>query len=154
MSLARKALLSKYKIDQFIPEIDKTLGEELLVPTKIYVKPVLECIRKYDIHGLAHITGGAFTKLKRLSLNRKIGFMLKDMPKPPPIFTLIQNAGNISKKEMYRTFNMGIGFCLCVHPSDEKRVLKTLFGYGVYGKVIGYVEKKIGVYLEGKRLDD
>jgi phosphoribosylformylglycinamidine cyclo-ligase len=80
--------------------------------------------------------------------------MLNDMPKPPPIFKIIQNAGNISKKEMYRTFNMGIGFCLCVDPSEEKKVVKTLSRYGQHGKVIGYVENKIGVYLDGKRLDD
>jgi len=80
-SLARKTLLSKYSVKDKIKGIG-FLGNALLTPTEIYVKPVLEALEKYKIHGLAHITGGAFTKLLRL---KKIGFNLDSLPKTPPL---------------------------------------------------------------------
>jgi len=94
-SLARKALLSKYSIKSKIKGIG-ILGNALLVPTEIYVKPVLESIEKCTIHGLAHITGGSFTKLLRL---KQIGFEIDNLPKTPPLMQLIQDCG-INNEEM------------------------------------------------------
>ncbi|MEM3709600.1 MAG: phosphoribosylformylglycinamidine cyclo-ligase [Nitrososphaerales archaeon] len=147
LSLARKALLKKYKIDQFIPELGRSIGEELLIPTRIYVKPILEVLKKCEVHGLAHITGGAFSKLKRLSLKPKIGFLLDNMPEPLPIFQLIQKEGNISKKEMYRTFNMGIGFCVCTPKNEEDRIVKILSNYGLSARTIGKIVENPGVIV-------
>jgi phosphoribosylformylglycinamidine cyclo-ligase len=147
LSLARKVLLQRYKIDQFIPELGKSIGEELLTPTRIYVKPVLKLLKKCEVHGLAHITGGAFSKLKRLLMKPKIGFLLDNMPEPLPIFQLIQKEGNISKREMYRTFNMGIGFCVFSPMSEEDRIVKIFADYGMVARTIGKVIEKYGVII-------
>src|SRR3712207_1216676 len=97
------------KIQEFLT---KSIGEELLIPTNIYVKPIIELIKdkKVTIHGLAHITGGSFTKLRRL--NNKVRYNLSNLLSPFGIFKQIQKDGHIDVKEMYRTFNMGIGFCI------------------------------------------
>ncbi|MGB9659070.1 MAG: phosphoribosylformylglycinamidine cyclo-ligase [Nitrososphaerales archaeon] len=149
LSLARKALLQKYRIDEFIPELGKSVGEELLAPTRIYVKPVLEILKECEVHGLAHITGGAFSKLRRLLLKPKVGFLLDNMPEPLPIFRLIQKEGSITDKEMYRTFNMGIGFCVCSPKSEEDRIVKILAKYGMVARTIGSIVEKPGVIVRG-----
>lgn len=153
LSLARKMLLSKYKIQDNIMGLDESLGEELLKPTKIYVKPVLEVLRKVRVSGLAHITGGGFSKLMRLVKGRDLGFRIDDMPEAPAIFELIQKEGRISKREMYRTFNMGIGFCV-VAPSSESEIIENIFGeHNVKTYVIGQVVKGSGVYIDKVRVD-
>ncbi|RLG65141.1 phosphoribosylformylglycinamidine cyclo-ligase, partial [archaeon] len=95
------------------------------------------------VKGLAHITGGAFTKLRRL--NNKVGFDLGKMPKPPAIFKLIQEYGNIDTCEMYRTFNMGIGFCIIVDSSHSRKVVDTCTINGVRAYIIGKVTSEKGV---------
>lgn len=152
LSLARKALLQKYKIDQFIPELGRSIGDELLLPTRIYVKPVLEALKKCEVHGLAHITGGAFSKLRRLLLKPKIGFLLDDIPKPLPIFQLIQKEAHASDKEMYRTFNMGVGFCVCAPKSEEDRIIKIFANQGMGARTIGKIVEKSGVVIGDIRL--
>ncbi len=149
LSLARKALLQRYRIDEFIPELGKSLGEELLAPTRIYVKPVLEILKECEIHGLAHITGGAFSKLRRLLIKPRIGFLLDNMPEPLPIFQLIQKEGSITNKEMYRTFNMGIGFCVCSPKNEEDRIVKILAKHGMVARTIGKIVEKPGVIVRG-----
>ena len=97
----------------------------MLKPTRIYVKPVLKLLRKRaDIRGIAHITGGAFSKLKRLTYGARLDFDLNSMPEPLPIFTLMQKKGRISTKEMYNTFNMGIGLCIVTEKSEVSLVHK------------------------------
>ena len=152
LSLARKALLPKYKVDQFVPELEKSLGEELLMPTRIYVRPVLEVLKRCKVHGLAHITGGAFSKLERLLLKPKMGLLLDDMPEPLSIFQLIKREGSIAKREMYRTFNMGIGFCLCAPRDEEDQILKIFTKHGMRAKTIGKVIGKPGVIVRGIRV--
>ncbi|GIU71027.1 MAG: phosphoribosylaminoimidazole synthetase [Candidatus Nitrosocaldaceae archaeon] len=139
-TLARKVLLKHYKLDDKIKELRTTLGKELLKPTRIYVKQVLDIIDKHEIHGLAHITGGAFSKLNRLG-NYK--FVIDNMPKPKPIFRLIQEHAGLDDKEMFNTFNMGIGFCII---SKEK--IKGLKN----AHIIGRIEKGKGVYIHDIRL--
>ena len=104
-TLARKVLLSKYSVDDNADHILQTVGEELLIPTRIYVRPVMEIVRKQmKVHGLANITGGSFAKLPRL--NARVRYDLDGLPVPMGIFKQIQVDGGISSKEMYRTFNM------------------------------------------------
>ncbi len=146
-SLARKVLLSKYSIKDKIKGAG-ILGNLLLSPTEIYVKPVLEMLDKCKINGLAHITGGAFTKLLRL---KKIGFNLDCMPNPPPIFGLIQEQG-VKSDEMYKTFNMGIGFCV-IAPKDQVTKIKSIFRkYKIVNQEIGNIINKKGVFINSKRI--
>jgi phosphoribosylformylglycinamidine cyclo-ligase len=118
LTLARKLLLHK--------KPNRKIAMELLQPTRIYVKEVMRLLRsRVEIHGLAHITGGGYSKLKRLGSRAKVGFVLDHMPKPQRIFGELQAKGSLSDLEMYRTFNMGIGF-LIICPESGIRQLKTL----------------------------
>ena len=146
-SLARKALLSKYSLKDKIKGLG-TLGDALLEPTEIYVNPVLESIEECDIHGLAHITGGSFTKLLRL---KKAGYMIDNMPEPPEIFQLIENQ-DVEKEEMYKTFNMGIGFCL-IAPEEEGELIENIFKkQGLKSRQIGSIVEKKGVFVDSLRI--
>ncbi|MEM4298110.1 MAG: phosphoribosylformylglycinamidine cyclo-ligase, partial [Nitrososphaerota archaeon] len=153
LSLARKVLLPRYGLKERPKGLKRTLGEELLRPTRIYVRPVLEILQKgIEITGLAHITGGAFTKLRRIGDVAGIGFDLSDIPEPPPIFGLIQREGRVPDKEMYRTFNMGVGFCVCApsHSADEVEAVFRKYGMNTYR--MGRLVSKRGVTVKGLRL--
>ena len=145
-SLARK-VLSKYSLKQKFKGIG-TLGNALLKPTEIYVKPVLEAIEKCSIHGLAHITGGSFTKLLRL---KQIGFELDNLPKTPPLMQLIQDCG-VKSDEMYKTFNMGIGFCIISPQSEVKKIRKIFKNHKMATYEIGHISKKKGVFVNSKKI--
>ena len=146
-SLARKVLLSKYSLKDKIKG-SGTIGDALLEPTEIYVKPVLESLEECDIHGLAHITGGSFSKLLRL---KKTGYMLDNMPDPQEIFQLIENE-DVEKEEMYKTFNMGIGFCL-IAPEDEGELIEEIFKkHGLKSRQIGNIIEKKGVFVDSLRI--
>ena len=154
LSLARKVLFSKYKANEYVKELDNVLGNELLKPTRIYVKPVMDILRrKIYISGLANITGGSFSKLTRL-IDKSVGFRLDNYPKIPPIFNLIQNEGGISKREMFRTFNMGIGFCLITSRNEVENINNIFSTYNMNIHVIGRVIKKYGVYINNLRIDN
>ena len=144
-SLVRKVLLRRYKIKQKILELHTTLANELLRPTRIYVKPVLEVLRSIEVHGLAHITGGAFTKLTRLT--NKFGFELDNLPEPQEIFRLIKKHAKLNDREMYSTFNMGIGFCIIVPRGHEDAITHVFRRHGMRSSVIGRISDKKGVYI-------
>jgi phosphoribosylformylglycinamidine cyclo-ligase len=151
-TLARKILLSKYSVDDTAEHLVQTVGEELLVPTRIYVKPVMELFKKkIAVHGLANITGGSFTKLPRL--NKNVQYCLDDLPAPTGIFRQIQADGNVETGEMYRTFNMGVGFCVIAPKANVEQVIHTFKRYKMGCKVVGRIEKGAGVVatLEGKK---
>ena len=145
-SLARK-VLSKYSLKQKFKGVG-VLGDALLKPTEIYVKPVLEAIEKCSIHGLAHITGGSFTKLLRL---KQIGFELDNLPKTPPLMQLIQDCG-VNGDEMYKTFNMGVGFCIIAPQSEVKKIRKIFKSHKMTTYEIGSIRKKKGVFINSKRI--
>ena len=145
-SLARK-VLSKYSLKQKFKGIG-TLGNALLKPTEIYVKPVLESIEKCSIHGLAHITGGSFTKLLRL---KQIGFELDNLPKTPPLMQLIEDCG-VKSDEMYKTFNMGVGFCIISPQSEVKKIRKIFKNHKLTTYEIGHISKKKGVFVNSKKI--
>jgi len=145
-SLARK-VLSKNSLHDTIKGIGK-LGNALLAPTKIYVKPVLKILEECNVHGLAHITGGSFTKLLRL---KNIGFQLDQMPTPSNIFQLIQSKG-ISRLEMYRTFNMGIGFCVVASKNEVSSIQSIFRKNKMKSYQIGKIIEKKGVYINSLKL--
>ena len=146
-SLARKALLKKYSINDKVRGIGR-LGDALLTPTEIYVRPVLEMIKKSKVHGLANITGGAFTKLLRL---KNIGFVLYSMPEPPEIMQLIQNLG-VNQDEMYKTFNMGVGFCVVAPKSSSEKIISICKKHKLSSQIVGHVSNTKGVFMNSERL--
>ena len=141
-SLARKALLSKYSVKDNIKGVGN-LGNALLRPTEIYVKPVLEALKKCKINGLAHITGGSFTKLLRL---KKIGYHLDNMPKTPALMQLIEDTG-VKNEEMYKTFNMGVGFCIISPENQVKDIHKIFNKHKMKSYEIGRISKNKGVFI-------
>jgi len=133
-SLVRKALL---------PAEQKRMSKELLKPTRIYVKPVLKILSDFNykfqvVKGIAHITGGAFfDKIARI-LPGDVSIRIDKQAWPvPAIFRLIQNKGNIAEKEMYHTFNMGVGMVLVVEPKFMKAVMSELMDFRLKSWVIG-----------------
>ncbi|MDD5337410.1 MAG: phosphoribosylformylglycinamidine cyclo-ligase [Candidatus ainarchaeum sp.] len=122
----------------------KKWGPGMLEPTRIYVKPVLEMISSCTVDGLAHITGGAFSKLMRL--NKKRGFLLDNMPEPAPIFQAL--AEEVDEREMHRTFNMGIGMCVIADMKCADQVLGIAKKYKIGASVIGSITPEPGVWLQ------
>lgn len=146
-SLARKVLLKKYSIHDSVKGIGK-IGSSMLTPTEIYVRPILDIISKCQVHGLANITGGAFTKLLRL---KKTGFVLDSMPAPPKIMQLIQDIG-VAEDEMYKTFNMGIGFCVIAPKSESNKIISICKKHRLKSYEIGHISGKTGVFVKGRKL--
>ncbi len=132
-TLARSALAGIPLDDD---RLGRPLGEALLEPTEIYVKPVLELLRsEVDVRGLAHITSGGTGNLLRLAA--EVGYEI-DGPLPvPPIFELIQERGEVSDEEMHEVFNMGCGFCVVVPAGDESAALDLLRAHYPAAKRIG-----------------
>lgn len=137
-SLARKALFDDggFSIDDKMPNCDTTIGEELIRPTELYVKPIVALFKEeYKIHGLAHITGGGFTNLRRLK--KGVGYNIYDLPEAPEIFKLIYQQ-NVPLEEMYKVFNMGVGFVVITSENEAEKIMKTLKEYcncQIIGKV-------------------
>ncbi|RKD23656.1 phosphoribosylformylglycinamidine cyclo-ligase [Caminicella sporogenes DSM 14501] len=143
-SLVRKLFFEKlkYNVDDYIDELDGRLGEVLLRPTKIYVKPVEKVLEKFEVHGMCHITGGGFYEnIPRVipeGFGVKIGLRSWEVPS---IFKLIQSLGDIDIDEMFKTFNMGIGFILIVDENDSEDVIKLIESTGERAYKIGRVLK-------------
>jgi len=150
LTLARKILLREYRFRENVPELGRSIGEELLEPTRIYVEPVLEALRKLEIHGLAHITGGAFAKLNRIVGQSKLGAGIEQLPPAPGIFRITQKSGRVPDREMYRTFNMGVGFILICPQRAEDAVIRLFVRHGHNAFDLGRVEKKRGIRVKGK----
>ena len=146
-TLARK-VLRRRSLEERVDELGSTLGEALLTPTSIYVKPSLEAIRRCEIHGLAHITGGSFSKLARLVGGRRLGFDVA-LPPPPEIFTLLGREGGISEREMYKTFNMGVGLCVCLPESGAGKCARVFKSHGFPAYHLGSVRTGAGVRVNG-----
>jgi phosphoribosylformylglycinamidine cyclo-ligase len=141
LTLAREVLLKHHKINDKPDYINKSIGAELLTPTAIYSNVILKIVELFGtkIHGLAHITGGAFTKLKRL--NERVDYILDNLPAINGIFKQIMVDGNISEKEMYRTFNMGIGFCIIAARGSADEIIETVKNEKMKANIIGYVRR-------------
>ena len=142
-SLVRKVLIKDANLDlnEYYPEFGKTLGEELLTPTKIYVKPVKHLLlNDFKINGMSHITGGGFFEnIPRMLLEGQgVKIDTKSFPRPK-VFDLIMKTGNIDEREMYNVFNMGIGFIMAVENSEVEKTLAELSKVGQEAYVIGEV---------------
>lgn len=139
-SLVRKIFFDKLKlkVTDHVPEFDTTVGEELLKPTKIYVKTVLTLIKEYEVKGIAHITGGGFTDNIPRVLPENISIKIKKGSWPIlPVFKFMQEKRDIAEDEMFRTFNMGIGLVMVVNDKDKEKVIKRLEALGEKAYLIG-----------------
>ncbi|HET8564929.1 MAG TPA: phosphoribosylformylglycinamidine cyclo-ligase [Solirubrobacterales bacterium] len=135
-TLARSALSGIPLGEDPEGRLGRSLGEELLLPTRIYVKPVVELLRsEVEVRGLAHITSGGTGNLLRLAA--EVAYEIDDPLPVPPIFALIEERGGVSAEEMSEVFNMGCGFCVVVAGADEGRALELLRGHYPAAKRIG-----------------
>jgi len=147
-SLVRKVFFDhgKMSVDQHVPGLGCTLGEELLRPTAIYVRPITALLRRYSVkrpvRGIANITGGAFYKnLLRLLPPNCVARIRKKSWEMPPIFEVIREVGNVDEDEMYRVFNCGIGMILVVRPFFANRIVRELKRLGVGSRIIGEIKR-------------
>lgn len=150
-TLARKVLLSRYDVTDYIPELKSTVGKALLATHKNYSKYILELVKKINIKGMAHITGGGLIDNIPRVLPKKTRVILdQSMWKIPNLFRLIKYLGKVPLNDMYRSFNMGIGMVVIVSKKDAGKIKK--------GFVIGRVEeqkrgqKKCTITLDGEEL--
>jgi len=142
-TLLRKILFKDkgYKTEDYIAELGKTLGEELIEPTHIYVPEVMEILNSdINVKALLNITGDGIFNVKRIA-NKKIGFEFDNLFESKPIFNIIQKEGNIPLKDMFRIFNMGMGFCIVIEDKldDVKRVIKIAEKSNSTAKVVGHI---------------
>jgi phosphoribosylformylglycinamidine cyclo-ligase len=147
-SLARKVLLDdgKYDLGHIFPELGRPLVEELLTPTLIYVRTILNLLRDFQIKGMAHITGGGLLEnLPRVLPQGCRARIRRNSWQMPPIFHLIRDLGKVEDAEMQRTFNCGIGMVLVVPAKDVEEVLVRLKALGEKAWVIGEIaDRKAG----------
>jgi len=144
-SLVRKVCFEilKLKIDAFIPELGKTIGEELLTPTKIYAQTVRSVMMDLPVSGLAHITGGGIVDNILRIIPDGCNIMLRKQSwEVPPIFSYLQQAGNISDREMMRTFNNGIGMIAVVPEDATAEILERLTAMGEKAFDIGEIMER------------
>ncbi len=151
-SLVRKILLEdqKLELNKVYEPFTTNLGEVLLTPTKIYVKPVLDVVKTYEVDGMAHITGGGFIENIPRMLPEGTGaeIDLGSWPKPA-IFDFLKEKGKLESEDMYNVFNMGIGFVLAVKEDVLQNILEKLEANGEKGYVIGRVIEGSGVTFNG-----
>lgn len=149
-SLVRKILnIDNSNINNVVKELGKkSIGEILLTPTKIYVKPILKLLKKIKVKGISHITGGGFYEnIPRCIPNGLCAEIEKNKIKILPIFKYIQKIGNIEERDMFNTFNMGVGMCIIVSKKDAEKTIEILNSCKedayIIGKIIENKEKII-----------
>lgn len=147
-SLARHVFLTQagWTVERFVPELGRTLGEELLEPTRIYARPVLAVLSGVPVRGMAHITGGGLAENLPRCLPAGLGAVLKRSAwEVPPVFSLLQSLGKVDEQEMLRTFNMGLGLILVVPATDADKASHLLREAGERPLVVGEVVPGAGV---------
>ncbi len=142
-SLVRKVLgINEHSIRNYYDEIGKTLGEELLIPTKIYVKPVKKLLAEIDVKGISHITGGGFYENVPRMLPDGICASIERAKIPVlPIFEIIMNEGKIPERDMFNTFNMGTGLVIAVAKEDADKTMEILRDCGETAYILGETKK-------------
>ena len=141
LTLARKIIEENgLSVSDEVKGLSRMVGLELLEPTAIYVKQVIQLLNEYEIHGMANITGGGLRNLLRLS--RNVGFEISEPMSQCPIFGVLQELGGVTDLEMYQTFNMGMGFSLVVPESDGDEVARAA---GDGARVVGRAVEERGV---------
>jgi len=157
LTLARQVFFKRAQpvpLTQPVPGTGASLGEELLRPTLIYVREIMEILRQVpNVKVLANITGDGLLNLNRVE-HPSAGFVIDDMPPAPAIFKMIQQYGDVSTAEMFEVYNMGVGFCVIVDEMDVATVLSTLQNFKRKAWVIGTVieDSSKGVYLPRQKL--
>jgi phosphoribosylformylglycinamidine cyclo-ligase len=119
---------------------DKEIGKQLVEPTRIYVKKVMNLIKQVEVHGIAHITGGGLDNISRI--NDNFQYVINNPLPVPSVFDWLQEKGNVENKEMYRTFNMGMGMMIVVDKNDADKSVSIL---GDHAQIIGSVKNGTGV---------
>lgn len=141
-SLVRKLFFERlgYTTETYVESLGSTLGEALLTPTKLYVKPVLEVLEKATVNGMIHVTGGGFYENVPRILQDGLSIRINESAIAPlPIFTAMQELGNIEKKEMYSSFNMGVGFMMVMPANEAEVAMEILKAHGEEPAIIGEV---------------
>jgi phosphoribosylformylglycinamidine cyclo-ligase len=147
-SLVRKVLFDAHKmgIRRIIPEIGVSLSEELLRPTRIYVKAFNALNKKIEIRGMAHITGGGIPgNLPRVFPKGLGAEIFEDSWPIPPVFDMVRRLGKVPEEDMRRTFNMGLGYMVIIKSEDVKKALGILYRNGYESFYIGNIKKGKGV---------
>ncbi len=140
-SLVRKTFgIDENTVKKYVDELGKTLGEELLTPTKIYVKAIQNLIANADVKAISHITGGGFYEnVPRMLGDSTHAVICKNAAPVLPIFDVIAKAGNIPERDMYNTFNMGIGLMVAVAAEDADKAIKALADAGETAYIMGEI---------------
>lgn len=141
-SLVRKVFdINEKTIDVYYDELGAKLGETLLTPTRIYVKPLLALMDEVRVNAISHITGGGFYEnVPRMLNDNTLAVIEKDKCFKLPIFDLIQKTGNIPERDMYNTFNMGTGLMLCVDSDKADEAVRILNANGEQASIIGEIK--------------
>jgi phosphoribosylformylglycinamidine cyclo-ligase len=139
ISSEAKGYYGRFKIDSFIDELNMSIGEALLSPSRVYLPIILKVIKKVEVKAIIHNTGGGLTKC--LKIGRSIRYVKDNLPEPDPIFRLIQAESRETWRNMYRSFNMGIGLEVIVEKGDEDDVIDVSEKFHVDAQVIGRCEK-------------
>jgi len=132
--------LGRFTLDDFIDDLDMTIGEALSSPTRIYTPILSEILHLFQnqISGMVHVTGGGLTKILRVGYMKK--YVITKLPSIPPIFKLIGSEGHISLDEMYKVFNMGVGFIIIVKASVVDDLFEIFNKYNLDSLIMGYVD--------------
>ena len=154
LTLARRVFFERlgWRPDHYVPELGRTIGEELLEPTRIYVREAMDMLNAgLRVKAMAHITSTGFLNLNRAEA--PMGYVLDQLPETLPIFRLIQNEGGVSIEDMYFTYNMGIGFCIVVAPEDADAAHDIARKHNTPSFTIGHTvkdpEKKVYLPADG-----
>jgi phosphoribosylformylglycinamidine cyclo-ligase len=152
-SLVRKLFLEKAGMDltEQVEELGCTLGEELLRPTRIYVKSILSALKEFSLKGIAHITGGGFIENIPRMLPEGLGAELKEENwELPPVFKMMEKIGELDRTEMYNIFNMGTGMVIAVEEKDASAVIEHFNSIGEKAYTIGVVTDQPGIQIDLK----
>lgn len=150
-SLVRKVFdVSKETLSKYYDELGKTLGDALLTPTKIYVKPIMALLEKVNVKSISHITGGGFYENIPRSLPDGISVEIKRSDvQVLPIFELLQKVGNIPERDMFNTFNMGVGMTFVVDKADADKAVEIIKAQGEEAYILGtLVDSNEGVIIK------
>jgi phosphoribosylformylglycinamidine cyclo-ligase len=152
LSLARRVLFTRFELDTYVEELETTVGEELLRPTRIYV-PHLQALNDNGIRprAVAHITGDGLLNLRRVEA--PVGFEITHLPEPQPVFRLIEQLGEIDRAEMRTVFNMGVGMTVVVREAEVERTIEVLRSTGAetwrLGTAVADAERRVWIREEG-----
>lgn len=155
-SLVRKLFLERlrWKLERYVPELGRSLGEELLIPTRIYVRSLLQLLERVQVKALAHITGGGLVEnLPRVLPKGCTAILRKGAWEVPPVFHLIRERGKVSEREMLRVFNNGIGMVIVLEQEAAQEAMEVLRRLGETPFLIGWIDSSGSIGTPELRLE-